>query len=656
MKKLYTAALALLSIASFGQATRLVLVEEYTGENCGPCASTNPAFDALVQANTSKTVMLKHQVPIPSAGPIYQGWTTDSDARRSYYGVNSAPNGRIDGDVIDASQSSPTHPYYLTQSIIDNRASVASSFSMNTSHTVSADLDSIYITVTVQNVDGFTVNSQSAGSLRLHVSVIEEEMQFATPPGTNGEKEFYHVNRKMFPNAGGTAMADAWAVNQSQTFTFAEPLPSHIYDYREVAVVAYIQDNGNKEVMQASFSPAGTLVTTSPNAALNNTTPAQTDLCNKDFTPSFEIVNTGTVDITSADVRYRVNSGAWTTQNWTGTLAAGQTAAVAFPQVTLSNSSNTVEAEVTNVNGGAIEISQLDNAIDPFSVNFMSSTVYASPYNMDFESVSAGNLPPNSILDGHTGYNTVVTAAFVGGSYPLGAFGASDKAMIFAMYPGYLPAGTVSTFTLPKVDISSMGTNAMLYFSRAYSAQPGSSDNFEIELSDDCGATWTSVWSASGTSLSSDPNTPTTSGQFWPSSPSNWKMEGVEVPSSMQGASELIIRMTASANGGNNLFIDNVWVSRYYLGEEENSALNELSVFPNPASDVAELSFDAPEAGAVEVTVLDMNGRAVNTINETVSAGAQSIALDVTELPAGIYMVKVQQNETVKTLRLSVTH
>src|SRR3954467_15381086 len=61
--------LSLLTVSamSFAQTTRLSLYEEFTGETCNPCAATNPGLQTVLNANTSKIVAIKWQVPIPSA-------------------------------------------------------------------------------------------------------------------------------------------------------------------------------------------------------------------------------------------------------------------------------------------------------------------------------------------------------------------------------------------------------------------------------------------------------------------------------------------------------------------------------------------------------------------------------------------------------------
>ena len=72
MKKLYTLLTVLLITGmSFGQTARLVLLEEFTGETCGPCAAYNPGMNAILDANAATVISLKYQNNIPSTGPNF---------------------------------------------------------------------------------------------------------------------------------------------------------------------------------------------------------------------------------------------------------------------------------------------------------------------------------------------------------------------------------------------------------------------------------------------------------------------------------------------------------------------------------------------------------------------------------------------------------
>src|SRR3954462_14960312 len=109
MKKfLFTLCAAALSAMTVNAQTRLSLYEEFSGENCGPCAAYNPGLWSLISGNTSKIMLIKYQSPIPSAGPIYNAYKTVTNARLSYYGVSSAPFGIQNGDEVKGNIASYT--------------------------------------------------------------------------------------------------------------------------------------------------------------------------------------------------------------------------------------------------------------------------------------------------------------------------------------------------------------------------------------------------------------------------------------------------------------------------------------------------------------------------------------------------------------------
>src|SRR5438477_339437 len=59
-----------LCYVNMATAQRMALVEHFTGENCGPCATKNPAFEALLSSGTnpSKLAHITWMVDIPTAG------------------------------------------------------------------------------------------------------------------------------------------------------------------------------------------------------------------------------------------------------------------------------------------------------------------------------------------------------------------------------------------------------------------------------------------------------------------------------------------------------------------------------------------------------------------------------------------------------------
>jgi len=261
MKKLLYIALAAVLIILIGanvnaQSQRLVLFEEFSNASCGPCAAINPALKTLLDANETKVVSVKYQTDWPGTDPMNAQNSSQVATRVSYYGVAGVgvPHGLEDGNVFNG------HPGNYTQALINNEYAVSSPFTMNLSHTLSSDHDSIFITCTINCTQALTVT----GPLKCHVAITENEIHFTFAPGSNGEKNFYDIMRKMLPSSQGTNLTTTWTLGQSQVINFAVPLPAYIYNNDQIAVVAWIQDNSDKNVKQAAFSAP------LPDAGINN--------------------------------------------------------------------------------------------------------------------------------------------------------------------------------------------------------------------------------------------------------------------------------------------------------------------------------------------------------------------------------------------------
>ncbi|MEM1116358.1 MAG: alpha-amylase family glycosyl hydrolase [Bacteroidota bacterium] len=79
------------------------------------------------------------------------------------------------------------------------------------------------------------------------------------------------------------------------------------------------------------------------------------------------------------------------------------------------------------------------------------------------------------------------------------------------------------------------------------------------------------------------------------------------------------------------------------------------AVFPNPAASGARVRFALAAPGAVRLDVLDALGRQVLTVaDRTFAAGDHEAAVDVSSLPAGVYVVRLATEAGAETARLTV--
>lgn len=635
-----TLLVCLFSVAAFGQ-NRLVLVEHFTQASCGPCASQNPALKTLLDANSTKVVALKYQTSWPGVDPMNAANPTEAAARVQYYNVTGVPNSVMDG-------SGPGSPgAIVTTATINNRYNTAAPLNMSASHQWTPGYDSIQIGVFVANAGTATVASGAAGSLKLHVAVIEEEVNYPTAPGSNGETNFYQVMRKMVPNASGTTMADSWIAGQTQMFVFKVAAPSYLANLNKVAVVAFIQDNSGKAVLNAATSAAQTIAGL-PDIGVSAFSAATPGLCNGTTTPMVTIKNEGSLAITSASVAYAINGGTPVTQNWTGSLSAGATAVVTFPQITLPAGTNSLVATVSSPNGTG-DVNGMNNMSAPLIAAVLNNTPTPAPYSEGMESTNFNEIPAGHVLLYNTATKplvTVVSKAQINGlPQELGGYGQSAKSLMVDFFT--MQSGAQASIITPKV--SGITANHKLYFNHAYASYAGEADGLKVFVSSNCGATWTNVYDKSGTALATAPNA---TARFFPQ-PAQWYPNTISL--SQYAGQELVVKFECNSAYGNNLWLDDFWISTSALGEEEIQAA-QAKLYPNPARDAVKVSLQVSEAGDALVEVINLNGQTVIARSASLEAGMQNIDLQVGDLANGVYTVKIALNDRVETLRFTVQH
>ncbi len=83
--------------------------------------------------------------------------------------------------------------------------------------------------------------------------------------------------------------------------------------------------------------------------------------------------------------------------------------------------------------------------------------------------------------------------------------------------------------------------------------------------------------------------------------------------------------------------------------------VSELSLYPNPAQDVANLTFELTKAGDVQIVIIDIQGRTVGQYSYSRQmAGKHTYRLETANLNKGTYFVKVSSNGLNKTSKLLI--
>ena len=340
----------LFSLKTNAQNERILLFECFTNTGCGPCAQQNPALDALIDANADRVAAIKYHMSWPSAtDPMYLHNTADNDSRKGVYGVNAVPHTVVDGIRFGST------PNGLSQNMVNNWLNIESPFEMRLSY----EIDQTANTITVHVMGRSSASIQ--GNVRLYVGVIEKAIHFNSAPGPNGEKDFYSVMKKLLPAASGTYIGDV-EPGDYFAYTFSWEL-ANIYDMSQLDAIAWIQNQGTKEVYQACKSSESIEPFYANEAMVSDISNVKRTNCSGEAEPKVILTNNGSNDLTSAELEVVVNGESLKTVDWSGNLSIFESTAIDLGPISfVVEDDNLLEVRIKSINGGSDEAPMNDIA------------------------------------------------------------------------------------------------------------------------------------------------------------------------------------------------------------------------------------------------------------------------------------------------------
>jgi hypothetical protein len=239
-------------------ATRVAVVELFTGAECKPCIAADVAFDAVAKSyKPTDVVLLQYHLHIPSSDPLTNPAT---EARASYYGVRGTPSVYFSGTpraggggTMEASEARYGRYVEALAPLLEEANPVKLK-----GHAKRAGDE---VSVTVEGT-----GLEPGGDARLRLFVVEEAVKYvggnrmrfhlhvvrAMPDGPDGiavkEKGFTHTATVNVPALRGdlTKYLDDYAATGLPFRSRLRPL-----DLKELKVVALVQDDKTKAVLQA---------------------------------------------------------------------------------------------------------------------------------------------------------------------------------------------------------------------------------------------------------------------------------------------------------------------------------------------------------------------------------------------------------------------
>jgi PKD repeat protein len=180
-------------------------------------------------------------------------------------------------------------------------------------------------------------------------------------------------------------------------------------------------------------------------------------------------------------------------------------------------------------------------------------------------------------------------------------------------------------------------------------------DALKVYSSVDCGGTWQLRKTFSGTSFLNDSYHPE---EFVPSSPGEWALQTVNIPSTICTPNTRFKFEYTTGNESNSIFIDDIMINGV-TGIDEPIEVNSVSLYPNPATQSTTLSYHVNKKGNTRIELIDVLGKKMMEVNNTAQAEGDytfEISKDQLHLLNGIYFIRLSlDNQNTITKKLIIT-
>lgn len=222
------------------QSKKYVLFEHFTQASCGPCATQNPAFEAVRAENLGTVHHIAYHTSWPGVDPMNALNPTEVATRVSYYGVTGVPSMHMLGKTWEGSPSGVSSALIASgsQRTAPVRLKISDTRDDAGAHAVSVEL--------------IETGDLPSGEFNLRVAVIEKLVSYTSAPGSNGERDFPNTFREMLTPAGGMTYTPSGAgTSQTMEFAYTE---NAAYNPEELYIIAWLQNEPEGTVINSGSS------------------------------------------------------------------------------------------------------------------------------------------------------------------------------------------------------------------------------------------------------------------------------------------------------------------------------------------------------------------------------------------------------------------
>lgn len=391
---------------------------------------------------------------------------------------------------------------------------------------------------------------------------------------------------------------------------------------------------GQKDLMQNNFESIPNFISLTSAANLTATGVNLPDVvCKSDFSATKKVICAGeTVDF--IDMSYHGQ----TEWNWSFPGGSPATSTDQNPSITY-NTPGTYEV--------TLEISDGSNSVSETKTAFIKVL---------------DNTPNLPFMEGFEAYSNLSNSPWVienpsGNGITLeSSFGHSGNKCIRLNNFGQ-PSGRLDNIYSEQIDLSSITDEVTLSFRYAYRKRSSSNDEWlRVFISNNCGDSWIQRKTIKGDNLSE-----LTSSSSWePSTADDWTTVHVTNITGSYWVENFRMRFEFESDGGNNFFLDDINI---YQGssdneplslQEESVSISQFGVYPNPAIDEVNVSFQVEKNENAEVEIINAIGKSVLSTSVNAISGKNLVMLNTSNIQSGVYMIRVTVNGAQNMKRLII--
>lgn len=362
-------------------------------------------------------------------------------------------------------------------------------------------------------------------------------------------------------------------------------------------------------------------------------------LCKAEFTSDKTTICNGD-EISFSDDSYNVaNSWTWTITPSTGWAYSNGTSATSQNPSVIFDTPGLYTVQLT-ASDGTLSDSEIKNnlirvlntaASLPFWEGFEDYSSLSNIQEWEVFSSSANNAWTIESTTGHSGAQ-------------------SAKLMNFGQ-----GTANVDELTSSQIDLSSIPSTGTVTLSFRYAYRKVLTTNYEylkVFISGDCGADWIQRKTIQGNQLSTLTSTTT----WKPTVQTDWTTVHMTNVTSNYFTDKFRVLFRFEGEGGNNIYLDDINLyngspsNELVTGIVEHSSITHLEMFPNPADDELNVSFDLPNTDDLTISMIDLSGKIIQKHLVKAKEGKNLVMMNTQELAGGMYQLVIVSSNGQKTL------